>query len=539
MPTLTGTYIRANGDPARGGVLLTPSVAITGPDDVMLSATQRIDLDADGSFEVDLPATDDPEWTPTGWVWQIEERIPGGRTWAFELTGDADISDLAPVDVPDSYLPWEISATATTGLPGTDADVEVTGTAPQLTFEFTVPRGDKGDTGDPGPTTDLSIGTVTTLPPGSQATADITGTPPTLTLDLGLPEGDQGDTGPANELSIGTVTTLSPGASATATITGTPPSQKLDLGIPQGAAGSPLSTIDAKGDLLVGTANDTVGRLPVGVAGTNPILTPDTSAPGGLAWKSHINAGVARAGITTSATSVTWSAATPVLTISDTATVTLPAASSNTGSVATIINIGTGTVTISRTSPDVIAGSLTSVSMPGRGTLRLVSDGVGWRVIDGSYTSSAVGLATYEWNHVAPGWRLIAYDSGWRDVSTLLNATHLTENPNAKGYLRRVGNVAEFRYDQGASGTTTGTRKVVYMIAAGFRAEWTTGVAAVFASVNSATGATVAESVYYSFSSVSLLTSSWTAVRHGLTGLWSCASALPTSLPGTEHSAPV
>jgi len=57
--------------------------------------------------------------------------------------------------------------------------------------------------------------------------------------------------------------------------------QKLDdLVIP--AAGIPATIIDAKGDLIVGTAADTAARLPVGVNGC--VLTADSSVSGGVKW---------------------------------------------------------------------------------------------------------------------------------------------------------------------------------------------------------------------------------------------------------------
>lgn len=46
--------------------------------------------------------------------------------------------------------------------------------------------------------------------------------------------------------------------------------------------GIPLSLIDAKGDLLVGSAADTVIRFPVGSNGDS--LVADSTAPGGIAW---------------------------------------------------------------------------------------------------------------------------------------------------------------------------------------------------------------------------------------------------------------
>lgn len=50
----------------------------------------------------------------------------------------------------------------------------------------------------------------------------------------------------------------------------------------------PKSLVDAKGDLLVGTANDTVARKAVGVAGQ--VLTPDTAQSDGLRWSTQLQA---------------------------------------------------------------------------------------------------------------------------------------------------------------------------------------------------------------------------------------------------------
>lgn len=56
---------------------------------------------------------------------------------------------------------------------------------------------------------------------------------------------------------------------------------------PTSSNGVPLTTIDAKGDLLVGTANDTVTRL---AAGTDTwILTADSTQASGLKWQANIS----------------------------------------------------------------------------------------------------------------------------------------------------------------------------------------------------------------------------------------------------------
>jgi len=43
------------------------------------------------------------------------------------------------------------------------------------------------------------------------------------------------------------------------------------------------TVVDAKGDLLVGTADNTIARLPVGT--NDYLLTADSSATPGVAWK--------------------------------------------------------------------------------------------------------------------------------------------------------------------------------------------------------------------------------------------------------------
>lgn len=85
-----------------------------------------------------------------------------------------------------------------TGAPGTDAEVTMTGDAPNHGLKFVIPRGDKGakgDKGDPGATPNLTIGTVTTLGAGEGATASITGTAESPVLNLGIPRGAKGEPG--------------------------------------------------------------------------------------------------------------------------------------------------------------------------------------------------------------------------------------------------------------------------------------------------------------------------------------------------------
>ena len=96
----------------------------------------------------------------------------------------------------DGVTPTFSIESVETGEPGTDADVTMTGDAPNHGLKFVIPRGNKGDTGAAGAdgkTPNLTIGSVTTLEAGQNATASITGESPDLTLNLGIPKGADGE----------------------------------------------------------------------------------------------------------------------------------------------------------------------------------------------------------------------------------------------------------------------------------------------------------------------------------------------------------
>lgn len=148
----------------------------------------------------------------------------------------------------------------------------------------------------------------------------------------------------------------------------------------------------------------------------------------------------------------------------------------------------------------------------------------------GMKTDNTAGKASYIWDETVPGWRLIAYDTGMRDVSSLLangwtlsssqpafsvrrtlTTVHLLVglNPTSKtdvvpgvlpsGFLP-IGNNFQVRFGESSSGSS-----LPGYIAAG-------GSVVVI-------GATTTDV----FGTVS----------------WTAAAALPTSLPGTQVTAPV
>lgn len=124
----------------------------------------------------------------------------------------------------DGVTPTFSIESVETGEPGTDADVTMTGDAPNHGLKFVIPRGnkgDKGDTGSPGAKGDKGE-------PGAKGEPGSPGA-----------KGDKGDTGATPNLTIGAVTTLEAGQNATASMGGTAESPVLSLGIPRGAKGEP------------------------------------------------------------------------------------------------------------------------------------------------------------------------------------------------------------------------------------------------------------------------------------------------------------
>ena len=121
----------------------------------------------------------------------------------------------------DGVSPTFIIESVETGEPGTDAEVTMTGDAPNHGLIFVIPRGNKGDKGDTGS-------------PGAKGDKGEQGSP-----GAKGDKGDKGDPGATPNLSIGTVTTLEAGQNATASMGGTAESPVLNLGIPRGAKGEP------------------------------------------------------------------------------------------------------------------------------------------------------------------------------------------------------------------------------------------------------------------------------------------------------------
>ena len=162
--------------------------------------------------------------------------------------------------------------TVTTGAAGSSASIVNSGTTGAAVFDFTIPRGEVGNTGPTGATgstgpqgqaATISVGSVTTGAAGGSASVTNTGTSSAAVLAFTIPRGDTGSAGAAGEtgpqglqgpqglagtITVGTVTTGSPGTSATVTNTGTSSAAVFDFTIPRGADGGVWTTIEKTAD---------------------------------------------------------------------------------------------------------------------------------------------------------------------------------------------------------------------------------------------------------------------------------------------------
>lgn len=170
----------------------------------------------------------------------------------------------------------------TTVDPGTEASVTNSGTSSAAVFNFSIPKGEKGDQGiqgnkgDPGEAATIEIGTTTTGLPGSQASVTNSGTSEKAVFNFSIPKGEKGntgDTGPRGEaatVSVGTTTTGDPGGSASVTNSGTSSDAVFNFVIPRGQQGTPGQ------DGITPTIS--AGTTTTGDAGTNASVTKDPSS---------------------------------------------------------------------------------------------------------------------------------------------------------------------------------------------------------------------------------------------------------------------
>lgn len=169
--------------------------------------------------------------------------------------------------------------TVTTGVPGSEASANLTGTHSHPILNLTIPRGDTGAAAT------ITVGSVSTVNPEDPADVINVGTSGAAILDFYIPKGEVGDTGAtgatgpqgpqgdAATIVVGTVTNVPYGDPATVTNVGTVNDAEFDFEIP----GGPAATI------AVGTVTSVPPSSPATVTnvGTNTAAIFDFEIPEG------------------------------------------------------------------------------------------------------------------------------------------------------------------------------------------------------------------------------------------------------------------
>jgi hypothetical protein len=103
--TVKGTYLKLDGTPETGSITFTSKVYVLYSEDEfsVVPSHKTVILEPDGSFEIDLPASNDPDWTPVGWRYTVSTKISGDYS-VFQTVipydapgGEVFMNDLLPV----------------------------------------------------------------------------------------------------------------------------------------------------------------------------------------------------------------------------------------------------------------------------------------------------------------------------------------------------------------------------------------------------------------------------------------------------------
>ncbi|WP_199546563.1 hypothetical protein [Streptomyces sp. N35] len=95
-------YLRPDGTPYTGQIRFTPEELVRSADhDVIVQGAVVVTLDDTGRFTVDLLATDADGFTPTSWLYRVDEEWTDapGRAYRLELPAavpEVTLPDLAP-----------------------------------------------------------------------------------------------------------------------------------------------------------------------------------------------------------------------------------------------------------------------------------------------------------------------------------------------------------------------------------------------------------------------------------------------------------
>jgi hypothetical protein len=114
--TLTGTYVNLLGNPISGSITFQPFTILkeTNLNVIIMPSYINKTLDANGSFSVTLPVTDDTDVTPEPFVYTVVENFTNGRTFKMALPSSLIGIAVNLADVLPAVSTFDSSAYTTT-----------------------------------------------------------------------------------------------------------------------------------------------------------------------------------------------------------------------------------------------------------------------------------------------------------------------------------------------------------------------------------------------------------------------------------------
>lgn len=149
--TVTGRYIDASGAAVRGSVTFTLDTPLlnAGASTYIIETEYTVALDATGSFAVNLPATNDPDVTPTGWTWTLTPNFDGADPITFALPTNltsVDITTLSPA-LPNPSQTYSYVLVSAVGAPNGVAPLNGSGVIPAANIGAKTVAASKIDSG--------------------------------------------------------------------------------------------------------------------------------------------------------------------------------------------------------------------------------------------------------------------------------------------------------------------------------------------------------------------------------------------------------
>lgn len=137
MVTVTGTFLKLeNAGPQSGKVIFAhPYLLSSGSDNVNITPGQRVaTLDNNGSFTIQVPATDDAQWLPTQYPYRITLQLDGFQ-YSFEsmfpqAVATVDLADIIPLATPPAPPELYVKLNSIGAVGGPAGPLDVTGEIP-------------------------------------------------------------------------------------------------------------------------------------------------------------------------------------------------------------------------------------------------------------------------------------------------------------------------------------------------------------------------------------------------------------------------